>query len=140
MNEKYFTEMFDHILQKCPDAIKIDIRSDGLLVERAPAAPAVRHVTSVAPAAPVLAPAAPAVPDGIPVISPLVGTFYAAAAPDAPPFVKVGQRVRKGQTLCIVEAMKAMNEIECDHEGEVLQILAQNGDLVEYGQTLMVIQ
>ncbi len=73
------------------------------------------------------------------VISPIVGTFYAAASPDAPPFVKIGQRVKKGDTLCIVEAMKTMNEIECEYDGVVMNILSQNGDLVEFGQPLFEI-
>jgi acetyl-CoA carboxylase biotin carboxyl carrier protein len=72
----------------------------------------------------------------IEVKSPLVGVFYAAPAPDAEPFVKVGDRVKKGDVLCIVEAMKLMNEITASHDGEVVDICIQNGSVVEYGQTL----
>ena len=72
----------------------------------------------------------------IEVKSPLVGVFYAAPAPDAEPFVKVGDRVKKGDVLCIVEAMKLMNEITASHDGEVIDICIQNGSVVEYGQTL----
>lgn len=72
--------------------------------------------------------------------SPLVGTFYNAPSPDAEPFVKVGDRVKKGQTLGIIEAMKLMNEIECEYDGVVKEILVDNMDMVEYGQTLFIIE
>lgn len=72
--------------------------------------------------------------------SPLVGTFYNAPSPDAEPYVKVGDRVSKGQTLGIIEAMKLMNEIECEFDGVVKEILVDNMDMVEYGQTLFVIE
>ena len=70
---------------------------------------------------------------------PLVGTFYAASSPDAEPFVKVGDTVKKGQVLGIVEAMKLMNEIESDYDGVVKAILVENGELVEYGQDMFII-
>ena len=75
-------------------------------------------------------------PEGMIVKSPLVGTFYAAPAEDADPFVSVGDQVKKGQTLAIVEAMKLMNEIECDFDGKVAEIYVENGQAVEYGQPL----
>lgn len=71
------------------------------------------------------------------ILSPMVGTFYRAPAPDEPPFVNVGERVRVGQTVCIIEAMKLMNEIEAEVAGEILEILVQNGEPVEYNQPLM---
>lgn len=71
--------------------------------------------------------------------SPIVGTFYRASSPDADPFVKVGDQVEKGQTLCIVEAMKIMNEIESEYSGEVKKILIENAEPVEYDQPLFVI-
>lgn len=74
------------------------------------------------------------------VTSPLVGTFYRAPAPDAPPFVEVGSKVEKGQVLCIVEAMKIMNEIESDVSGIVRKILVENGQPVEYGEPLFLIE
>jgi acetyl-CoA carboxylase biotin carboxyl carrier protein len=70
------------------------------------------------------------------VTSPIVGTFYTAPSPDAPPFAKVGDRVRRGQILCIVEAMKLMNEIECDADGVVAEIYPKNAQPVEYGEAL----
>ncbi len=72
--------------------------------------------------------------------SPMVGTYYGAPSPDADPFVKVGDRVEKGQTLCIIEAMKIMNEIESEISGEIVEILANDEDIVEYGQALMKIR
>ena len=71
--------------------------------------------------------------------SPFVGTFYRSSSPDNPPFTDHGQRVSKGQALCIVEAMKLMNEIECEFDGTILDILVENGKLVEFGTPLFVI-
>lgn len=68
--------------------------------------------------------------------SPLAGVFYAASSPDAAPFVQAGDRVKKGDTLCIIEAMKVMNELTADADGEVEAVLAENGQIVEYGQPL----
>jgi len=74
------------------------------------------------------------------IVSPMVGTFYAAPAPDKPPFVKVGDKVKKGQVVCIIEAMKLMNEIESDYDGEIVKILVANEEMVEYGQPLFLIK
>ena len=101
------------------------------------------------PAAPALAPAAVAAPappadeaslELAVVTSPIVGTFYRAADPSSPSFVDVGQRVKKGQTLCIIEAMKLMNEIESEYEGEVVKVYAENGQPVQYGERLFAIK
>ena len=99
----------------------------------APAAPA------SATAAPVPA-AAPAKSNLTDVKSPMVGTFYRQPAPEAPPYVEVGSTVKKGQTLCILEAMKLMNEMECEVDGIVREILVENADPVEYGQVLFRIE
>ena len=100
-----------------------------------------QHAPAAAPvvAAPVEV-AAPAVPEGHPVKSPMVGTFYRCASPGAKPFVEIGDTVEQGDTLCIVEAMKLMNEIEADVGGTIKSILAENGQAVEYGQPLFVIE
>ena len=87
-------------------------------------------------AAPVVAEAAV----GHTVKSPMVGTFYRASAPDAKPFVEVGDTVKEGQTVCIIEAMKILNEIETDKAGTITQILCENGQAVEYGQALLTIE
>lgn len=72
--------------------------------------------------------------------SPMVGVFYTAASPDAEPYVKVGGHVKKGDTLCIIEAMKLMNEINAERDGRIVEICAENGEVVEYGQTLFKIK
>jgi acetyl-CoA carboxylase biotin carboxyl carrier protein len=74
------------------------------------------------------------------VTAPMVGTFYAAPAPGAKPFVEIGSEVKQGDVLCIIEAMKMMNQIECDKAGRVVSVLVKNGDPVEFGQTLFVIE
>ncbi|MBC7332974.1 MAG: acetyl-CoA carboxylase biotin carboxyl carrier protein, partial [Actinobacteria bacterium] len=76
----------------------------------------------------------------IEVKSPIVGIFYRAPSPDAPPFVKVGDKVKKGDVLCIIEAMKLMNKITSDYDGEIKEILVQNEEPVEFNQTLMTIK
>lgn len=93
------------------------------------------------PAAAPAATAAHAEPedDGHAVKAPMVGTFYTASSPGSPPFVQVGDKVKEGDTLCIIEAMKMMNQIEADVAGTIKSIRAQNGDPVEYGQVLFVI-
>ncbi|MBI5101831.1 MAG: acetyl-CoA carboxylase biotin carboxyl carrier protein [Nitrospirae bacterium] len=74
------------------------------------------------------------------VTSPIVGTFYKSSTPEAPPFVESGSKVKKGQVLCIIEAMKLMNEIECDTDGVVARVLIENGQPVEYGEPLFLIE
>jgi acetyl-CoA carboxylase biotin carboxyl carrier protein len=90
-----------------------------------------------ATAAPVAAPVEP--PKGHPVKSPMVGTFYRSSSPGAKPYVELGQAVKEGETLCIIEAMKLLNEIESEVSGTVIEILVENGQPVEYGQALFVI-
>lgn len=96
---------------------------------------------AAAPAAPAVAapPPAPVQPDGVELKSPMVGTFYRSASPGAKPFVEVGDSVKKGQTVCIIEAMKLMNEIEADQDGVVKAVLVENGQPVEYGEPLLII-
>lgn len=79
-------------------------------------------------------------PNLVIVKSPIVGTYYEAAAPDSDPFVAIGDSVRPGQVLCIIESMKLMNEIECEHSGVIVNLLAENGQPVEYGEPLMTIR
>jgi acetyl-CoA carboxylase biotin carboxyl carrier protein len=103
------------------------------------AAPAVAAPPVVGAAPQEVAAAEPAIPNGHAVTSPMVGTYYEAASPGAKPFVQVGQQVNVGDTLCIVEAMKMLNQIEADKAGTVTAKLIENGQPVEFGQTLYVI-
>ena len=129
------------------EAVRISRYPQGAAVAPAPApvtiaAPAPAAAAAPAPAeAPAAAPAAPAEveEEGFLVAAPMVGTFYAASSPGAAPYVQVGDRVNEGDTLCIIEAMKMMNQIEADVSGVVKSIRVQNGEPVEYGQTLIVI-
>ena len=105
--------------------------------------PAPASAPAPAPAEAAPAPEAPKAdecPGCVEIRAPIVGTFYRAPAPDAPPYVKEGDRVEKGQVLCIIEAMKLMNEIESEVSGIVRKILVENGEPVEYGQPLFLIQ
>ncbi len=135
--------------------IEITEGEEAVRISRYPAnamvapAPAAHYAQPPAPANPAPEPAAPAPAataparepeeEGHTVTSPMVGTFYAAPAPGASPFVQIGDRVKSGDTLCIVEAMKMMNPIEADVDGVVKSIRVQNGEPVEYGQVLFVI-
>jgi acetyl-CoA carboxylase biotin carboxyl carrier protein len=103
-------------------------------------APAPATPAAVPPAPALVAPPVPVAPVGHQVKSPMVGTFYRSASPGAKPFVEVGSVIKAGDTICIVEAMKILNEIECDKSGTVTQILIDNGEAVEYGQPLFVIE
>ncbi|MBI4461449.1 MAG: acetyl-CoA carboxylase biotin carboxyl carrier protein [Acidobacteria bacterium] len=114
---------------------------------RAAASPPAAHVLEAFPSAPgpAATPSAPATPAGAAegelhiVKSPIVGTFYASPGPDAAPFVQLGDTVEVGQVLCIIEAMKLMNEIEADVAGEIVRIYFENGQPVEYGESLFAI-
>jgi acetyl-CoA carboxylase biotin carboxyl carrier protein len=133
---------------------QLEIENEGFklkLVKKYGPKPGATVVASEAPVAPaaIEAPVAPAAAASAPTAeeqglfeqkTPFVGTFYQAPSPDADPFVEVGTRVKKGQTLCIVEAMKLMNEIECEQDGEIVAVLVENGQTVEYGDPLFHIR
>ena len=137
-----------------PDGSAFELER-GVAQAPAPVVVAPQVVAAEAPLAPVAA-AAPSVsaapepgpevsapelaaPAGTEVKAPMVGVYYAAPAPGADPFVRVGSKVKKGETLCIIEAMKVMNEVAAESDGEVLSINAKDGELVEYGSCLMTI-
>ena len=123
------------------EAIRISRSPTGSpVVHMAPAHIAPHHATAPAAAAPATAPAAPVTPSGHAVASPMVGTFYRSSAPGSAPFVDIGSQVNVGDTLCIIEAMKMMNEIESDKAGVVKAILKENGQPVEYGEALFIIE
>ena len=120
-----------HLMQMSgmPVMMQAPIASQGFAPAAAPAAPAPAPVD-----------AAPQTPDGYVVKSPMVGTFYRSAQPGSDPFVSVGSAVTEGDTLCIIEAMKLLNEIECDKTGTIKAVLVENGQPVEYGQPLFIIE
>ena len=125
---------------------KVRIVRGGVVVEetqpaaRPPVSPPAAIAPAVAPVSGATAEAPPAAVAGHVVKSPMVGTFYRSPSPDAKPFVQVGDTVKAGQTICIIEAMKLMNEIEADADGMVKSILVENGQPVEYGEALLVIE
>jgi acetyl-CoA carboxylase biotin carboxyl carrier protein len=112
----------------------------GMQVAAAPAAP-IMHAAPVAAAMPATSPGERAPRnDEHTVTSPMVGTYYASASPGSKPFVEIGSEIKVGQILCIIEAMKMMNQIESDKEGRVTAMLAKNGEPVEFGQPLFIIE
>lgn len=117
------------------------VKSEGAVIQQYVAAPLQAAPVAAAPvaAAPVAAPVAAAA-EGHVVKSPMVGTFYRASSPGAKAFVDVGSQVKEGDTICIVEAMKILNEIEADKSGTIVRVLGENGQAVEYGQPLFVIE
>jgi len=163
MNQKELKELIEFLIEKDISEFELE-RGDvkvrikrGADAQQIPvitpmaAVPAMPPMTAAAPVPPVSATPAPAAPE-IPatpaeaeeelhlVKSPIVGTFYESPAPGAPPFIKPGDNVQAGQVLCIIEAMKLMNEIESDMTGEIVKVLAANGKPVEYGQPLFSIR
>jgi acetyl-CoA carboxylase biotin carboxyl carrier protein len=154
MNLKEIKELIEML--KGTDISELEIERSGVKVRLRkggdvtfhPVMPRMEYPPSaiVAPAvteAPISAAEKPAEPektDQIKVTAPIVGTFYRASSPDKPPYVDVGDIVKKGQILCIIEAMKLMNEIESETSGKIVQILLENGQPVEYGQPLFAIE
>lgn len=139
--QEFTFELMRHAAEQGLSKVTVTEGNFSITVENTPAEAATATSTAAAPAA---APAA-AQPEeesysGTVVSAPLVGTFYAANAPEEPPIVSVGDTVTKGQTLCIIEAMKTMNTIESPCDGKVQKILVTNGELVEYHQPLIVIE
>ena len=134
------------------DGVKVRIKGGSnhhqvVAVPHLPAAMPLVAAAPLAPAAGAFAPASPATPaapdeaDELCIVkSPIVGTFYRAAEPGAKPFASVGDTVRKGQVLCIIEAMKLMNEIDSEYDGEITNIYVENGQAVQYGERLFAIK
>jgi len=129
--------------------IEITEGDDAVRISRYPTAsyPPPVQTTTVYPSTATLGPGepaeanpSPAVPDGHTVTAPMVGTYYASPAPGAKPFVQVGSEVEVGDTLCIIEAMKMMNQIEADIAGRIVSMLVDNGEPVEFGQPLFIIE
>lgn len=124
-----------------PDGIKISMKKDGPAKLSAPM-PAVKENAEIILAEETKLPAVPKSEDfdGNIVKSPMVGTFYARSSSTAEAFVEIGSKVKKGDTLCIIEAMKLMNEIESEYDGEIVEILVKDGEMVDYGKPLFVIK
>ena len=123
------------------EGVRIRLRREPAPVTPAPAGPAVRGPAPLAGATPtVSAEAAADEAHMLTIEAPMVGTFYRAASPDAPPFVRDGDRVKKGQVVCIIEAMKLMNEIESKVAGRVVKVLVENTQPVEYDQPLFLLE
>lgn len=129
--------------------LRIKREPDQKVFSTAPAPAMPVAAVAPAPAAPASAPTAPAVKaekpaatgkNTVEIKSPMIGTFYRTANPDAPPFVSVGDKVSKGQTVCIIEAMKLFNEIESEFSGTVVKIMCENASPVEYDQVLFVVE
>jgi len=161
MNQKELKELIDFLVEKDITEFELERGDLKIRVKRgsepivvpvaapaaapvlsAPAAVPVAAAPSAAPqGAPAAAPAEPAEEAGLHIVkSPIVGTYYESPSPGSPPFIKVGDTVSAGQVLCIVEAMKLMNEIESDVAGEVVKILVTNNQPIEYGQSLFAIR
>jgi acetyl-CoA carboxylase biotin carboxyl carrier protein len=121
------------------EAVRISRYSTNIPVAPVQMAAAPAPVPQAASAAAPATAEAPAETSGHKVLSPMVGTFYRASSPEAEPFVKIGDKINTGDTLCLIEAMKMMNQIEADASGTVLAIEIENGEPVEFGQTLVVI-
>ncbi len=121
------------------DDVKVRLEKPAVTVAAPIAVPAPAPVAAPAPAAAPAAAPAPA-DTGKAINAPIVGVFYAAPSPDSEPYVSVGKRVKKGDVVCIIEAMKCMNEIQAEEDGEITAVLANNGELVEYGQPLFAIK
>ncbi|MBS7778896.1 MAG: acetyl-CoA carboxylase biotin carboxyl carrier protein [Comamonas sp.] len=117
------------------------VKSEGKVLQQYVAAPVAAPVAPAPAAAPTAElPAPVAAETGHVVKSPMVGTFYRSSSPGAKPFVELGSEVKEGETICIIEAMKILNEIEADKSGKITRILGENGQAVEYGQPLFVIE
>jgi acetyl-CoA carboxylase biotin carboxyl carrier protein len=158
MNQKELKELIEFLIEKDIAEFELERGDVKVRIKRAgehsivhahgepryfavPPAPGAGPVAAPTPVAVPAPAAAPAPEEGLHVVkSPIVGTFYEAPSPGAPPFVKAGDTVEVGQVLCIVEAMKLLNEIESDVAGEIVKKLAVNGQPIEYGQELFVIR
>lgn len=149
MDLRKLKTLIDLVEQSGIAELEITEGEERVRISRTPGVPVAvaQHVAAPAAAPPLTVPVAaapaadvpPAEPEGHTVKSPMVGTFYRSAAPGSKSFVEVGQTVKSGETVCIIEAMKLLNEIEADCDGVIKAILVENGQPVEYGQPLFII-
>ena len=155
MDIRKIKKLIELLEQSEVDEIEVHEGEESVRIRRSPpvvAAPGagVSYVAALPPAVPSRAPAGPVVPEPVPadvepevsghtVTSPMVGTYFSASSPGSRPFVNVGQRIEVGDTLCIIEAMKILNQVEADCTGVVSAVLVENGQPVEYGQPLFIV-
>jgi acetyl-CoA carboxylase biotin carboxyl carrier protein len=138
VNEQFILSVIDKFNSSGIAELELDDGNTRLMMRKEKAMATAASVLSQAPS---MEQGAPAIEQGREKItSPIVGTFYSAPGPDAPPFVKPGARMKTGEVLCILEAMKMMNKLEAEFDCEIIEIHAGNGDLVEYGQTLFTVK
>jgi len=154
VDPKHIRELIELVSESNVAELELEGKDFRLRLVRNPPAPPVSPGPTTAPAAGAHAPAPPAAPAGeavppepaaaargtdglVDLSSPIVGTFYRSPSPDAPAFVEIGARIKKGQVVCIVEAMKVMNEIESEADGEVVELPVANGQPVEFGEVLL---
>lgn len=126
--------------ENCAVSLRKDSGNAVVQTVAAPVVAAPSAAPATQPAAPATIPATPAVDNRKTITSPMVGTFYAAPSPDAKPFVQVGDTVKEGDAVCIVEAMKLMNQIDAEVSGKIVEICVENGQPVEFGQVLMYVE
>ena len=136
------SELTDLEISEGDESIRLSRSASGtaLHTQRAPALPAADQVTAAEPLASEPATADEPQLDNVPVVSPIVGTYYASPNPDSAPYVEVGNEVSAGDTLCVIEAMKIFNQVDTDTAGIVRKIFKHSGDPVEYGETLFLIE
>ena len=154
MENKEIQKLLDFIAQSTLDEVNIETSDLKLSVKRYGIAPVVQQVAAPAPvvaaaapvaaapvaAAPVVPVAAPVASNRVTIKSPMIGTFYRSAGPDKPLFAEVGSDISKGQTVCIIEAMKLFNEIEAEISGRIVEVLVENATPVEFDQPLFVVE
>ena len=143
MDLRKLKTLIDLVSESNVSELEITEAEGKVRIVKSSGAPFVMHQPAMTMVAPVATPVAdappPVVPSGHAVKSPMVGTFYRSASPGANPFVEIGSIVKEGETICIIEAMKILNEIEADKSGTVTKVLCENGEAVEYGQPLFMI-
>ena len=144
MNEDFILRIIDKINSSSIGELELDNGTFRLVLRKEHTGIKRAVSTGTEAAAPaeiqIQASAAAEVKGGDKITSPIVATFYAAPGPDTPPFVKPGQKIKTGQTLCILEAMKMMNHLNAEFDCEIIEVLAKNGDLVEYDQPLFIVK
>ena len=147
MNIKEIKEMINLMNENNLSELELEKQGLKIRIKKGPEGEIEKIIEKVAPKVPLPTypvpgehPVLPGAPKVIEIKSPMVGTFYKAPSPDAPPFVKTGDYIETGQVICIIEAMKLMNEIKSEVKGKIVSVLVENADPVEFGQTLFLVE